>query len=219
MRAENGGIGGRVPGESANAVDAGAVAAAHAQLLAKGNVQLDLPAYAPPKLPDWLQPLLDFLARSGPIVKLLFYAGLAFAVLLLVLTLWRWLAPLYRRWRDRSPGETPAEQWQPDAAPARALLAEADALAAAGAFAEAAHLLLLRSVEQIEARFPGQVRPSWTSRDIARVPILPPDAARAFGFIAGVVETGLFGRRPVSADAWQRCRDAYATAAFGSARA
>jgi len=208
-----------VSGENADSIDAGAVASAQAQLLADGRVQLDLPTYQPPAMPGWLQPLLDLLARSGPVVKFLFYGGLALAVLLLVLALYRWLAPLVRRWLGSGAAETPAEAWLPEAAPARALLAEADALADRGAFGDAAHLLLLRSVEQIEARFPGQLRPSLTSRDISKAAILPPEAARAFGFIAGVVETGLFGRRPVSADAWQQCREAYRAAAFGPAGA
>ena len=148
-------------------------------------------------------------------VKLLFWAGLAIIVLLVLYGLYGWLAPIIRRWLGRERPEAEAERWSPGAAPARALLAEADALAEKGAFAEAAHLLLLRSVEQLEARFPGQLRPSWTSRDIMRVSILPPDMAQAFGLIANVVETGIFGRRPVSAAAWSQCRSAYEGAAFG----
>lgn len=212
-----------MPGEQANTdIDAGALAAAHRQLLSEGDIQFALPAIVPPKPPGWLQwllealkPLLELLSRSGPVVKLLFWGGVAVLTLLLLRALWIWLAPHVRRWLGRS--EAAPETWQPEAAPARALLAEADALAGQGAFADAAHLLLLRSVEQLEARFPGRLRPSLTSRDIARASMLPPAMAAAFAQIAAVVETGLFGQRPVSAEAWQQCRSAYETAAFGTA--
>jgi hypothetical protein len=212
-----------VPVEQTNTeIDAGALAAAHRQLLSDGDIQFTLPAMVPPQPPGWLKwllqalkPLLEYLAKGGPVVKILFWGAVAILVALLLRALWIWLAPLVRRWLGRSPDDT-AERWQPDAAPARALLAEADALAAGGAYAEAAHLLLLRSVEQLDARFPGRLRPSLTSRDIARAPMLPPAMASAFAQIAAVVETGLFGQRPVSAEAWQHCRRAYETAAFGT---
>lgn len=197
------------------AIDDQALAEAHRRLLSGGDVQFDLPAFQPPVVPSWLRQLFEWLANSGPVVKVLFWAGLAIIVLLVLWGLYGWLEPIVRRWLGRARPEPEAESWSPGAAPARALLAEADALAAQGAFAEAAHLLLLRSVEQIEARFPGQLRPSWTSRDIVRMRILPPDAAQAFGFIASIVETGIFGRRPVSAAAWSQCRSAYEAAAFG----
>ena len=211
-------------GEQANTdIDAGALAAAHRQLLADGDIQFALPAMVPPEPPGWLKwllqalkPLIEYLARGGPVVKILFWGAVAILALLLLRALYKWLAPLVRRWLGRGDDDAP-EHWQPDAAPARALLAEADALAERGAFAEAAHLLLLRSVEQLEARFPGRLRPSLTSRDIARAPMLPPAMASAFAQIAAVVETGLFGQRPVSAEAWQQCRRAYETAAFGAA--
>jgi hypothetical protein len=73
---------------------------------------------------------------------------------------------------------TGGESWRPDAAVARVLLADADALAAKGRYAEAAHLLLRRSVQDIEGSRPRLVRPALTSRDIAAHPGLP-DAARS----------------------------------------
>lgn len=207
-----------MPGEALNtAIDEPALAAAHGRMLASGEVQIDLPAYTPPEVPPWLRQLAEWLAQSGPVIKLLFWAGLAIIVLLVLWGLYGWLAPIIRARLGKAAPETAVELWTPDAAPARALLAEADALAAGGAYAEAAHLLLLRSVEQIEARFPGRLRPSWTSRDIKRVAMLPPDTARAFGLIADIVETGLFGRRAVNEAAWSQCRRAYEAAAFGPA--
>ena len=93
---------------------------------------------------------------------------------------------------------------------ARALLAEADALAAEGRFAEAVHLLLYRSVEDISARRPGLVRPAMTSRELAAAADLPTVARHAFSRIARAVEISLFGGRSIDAGAWEQCRSAYA---------
>lgn len=199
------------------AIDEQALAQAHQRLLREGDVQFDLPVFQQPEQPPWLEPLLQWLAQSGPAVKFLFWAGLAIIAGMLLWGLYGWLSPVIRRWLGRAAPEPAVASWQPEAAPARALLAQADALAARGDFSQAAHLLLLRSVEQIEARYPGRLRPSWTSRDIVRVSILPPEAQRAFGFIAATVETALFGRRPIDEAAWARCRSAYERAAFGAA--
>lgn len=200
-------------------VDAEVLAAAHRRLVADGEIQFDLPVHKPPEMPGWLQPLLEWLAKSGPVVKFIFWAGLATIAALVLWSLYRWLAPIVRRWLARADTAAEPETWQPGAAPARALLAEADALAARGDYGPAAHLLLLRSIEQLEIAHPGRLKPSYTSRDIARAPMLPPETARAFHFIAGVVETSLFAGRRIGEPAWQDCRSAYASAAFGSATA
>ncbi|KPF62382.1 hypothetical protein IP88_14880 [alpha proteobacterium AAP81b] len=199
--------------EQIDSADAARIAAAHRQLVADGATQFDLPTMVPPTPPTWLKPLFDWLATLGPYLRYLFYGVLIVVALLILRGLWLWLAPIVARWRGRAPA-TP-EEWRPDVAPARALLAEAEALAAAGAYGEAAHLLLLRSVEQIEARYPGTLTPADTSRDIARAPMLSPPVAQGFGRIAAIVEAGLFAGRALGEDAWRDCRDAYAAAAFG----
>src|SRR3546814_12270255 len=53
-------------------------------------------------------------------------------------------------------------------------------LAASGHYAEAVHLLLRRSIEEIERRRPHLVRPALTSRDIADSAAIPLDARRVF---------------------------------------
>lgn len=105
--------------------------------------------------------------------------------------------------------EATEPEWRPEAGPARQLLREADALAAAGHYAEAVHLLLRRSIEEIERHRPHLVRPALTSRDIAADPALPRDARRVFSGIATIVETSLFGGRPVNAAGWDEARTAY----------
>ena len=97
-----------------------------------------------------------------------------------------------------------------EAGRARARLADADALAAAGRFAEAIHLLLYRSVDDIENRRPGLVRPAMTSRELAEAHDLPSVARTAFSRIARAVEISLFGGRAIDERAWSECRSAYA---------
>ncbi len=197
-------VSGAVSGAAANA---DGFAAAHARLLADGSVQFDLPPVPPvPPPPSWLPALIQWLGRQGTPIKWIFWTGVAVVSLLLLRAIWQWLAP---RWRRGTAIDAAEPEWRPEAGPARALLAEADALAAQGQFAEAAHLVLLRSVEQIAARRPDTLRPALTSRDIARAPSLPGDVAHAFALIADVVEAGLFGGRVIGFEAWTRCRNAY----------
>jgi hypothetical protein len=61
------------------------------------------------------------------------------------------------------------------------------------------------------------IAPSFTSRDIARLPDLPPEPRRAFGRIAEVVERAVFGGRPVAEAEWAACRQAYTEFAFAGA--
>src|SRR3546814_9762389 len=119
------------------------------------------------------------------------------AVALVLLFLLYHLVPAFAQWVDnlrlrrkaRGDDETDL-MGQAEAGAARALLAEADALAAAGRFAEAVHLLLYRSVEDIEGRRPGLVKPAMTSRDLAEAHDLPSVARGAFSRIARAVEVG-----------------------------
>jgi hypothetical protein len=121
---------------------------------------------------------------------------------------WRW--PKWRRRKAPSQDAPEEEAWQPEAGPAREWLEEADALAARGLYAQAAHHLLLRSVEDIGKRRPGLVKPALTSRDLARATAVPSRARELFATIAAVVERSLFGGRSVGADDWSSCRAAYA---------
>ena len=111
--------------------------------------------------------------------------------------------------RPKTVAAETAPEWRPDAAAARDLLAAADALAAQGRFAEAAHLILLRSVADIERRRPRSVRPALTTREIAGLSALPPSARPAFAQIGRVVERSLFGGAPVEAAEYAECRREY----------
>lgn len=208
-------------------------AEAHRALLADPDVQFSMRPVAPPaKPPGWLVALGRFLNRVfapiGRAIEWLFgllpdvwwaraiFGGLlallaAALVTLIALRLreGRWRLPRRRR-AVTVAAEPDVPDWTPGAAPARALLAEADALAAAGRFAEAAHLLLRRSVEDIARRRPALVRPALTSRDLAAADVIPAAARGLFAGIAAAVERSLFGGRPLGEPDWLAARAAYA---------
>ena len=196
---------------------------AHRAVLARRDLQFDLkevPSPPPPSPPDWLKQILEFLGSlfrgTAPIIEVLFWIIVAAAVLGLVFLIVRELGGL--DWaikkRKRAPLVT---QYRPDAQVAQTLLADADALAAEGRFAEAVHVLLLRSIEDMRQRRPRALRPSFTSRDIGALDILPAQARSAFGAMADLVETSLFGGRTVDAAGFEASRKAYATFAFDAA--
>jgi len=185
-------------------------AEAHRRLLADRSIQFDLPRADAPELPQWL---IDFMTASLPVMKAVFWIGLAGGVLLLLYAIAR--RALGAKWSwGRKREEMEDETWRPGEGPARRLLGEADALAADGLYAEAAHLLLFRSIEDIDARRPDLVRPALTSRDIAALPAIPDRPRSAFLAIAMMVERSLFAARPLAADDWRDCRAAYEEFAF-----
>ncbi|WP_375397548.1 DUF4129 domain-containing protein [uncultured Sphingomonas sp.] len=220
-------------GNNVDAATDGRFAAAHRALIGDPGVQFTFSSPpVPPKPPKWLddfltwlghvlKPVWDFFDRVSDVMPALPWARVllwtiivvaALAVLLLVVERVRhgeWRMPLRRRARALAVGVAD-EEWAPDAAPARRWLEEADALAARGAYAEAIHHLLLRSVEDIGRRRPDAVRPALTSRELAAAPAIPGSARSLFARIAGQVERSLFGGRPVGDDDWRSARAAYA---------
>ncbi|AZI36582.1 hypothetical protein [Caenibius tardaugens] len=172
------------------------------------------PAEVPPP-PQWLQdlqkwlgdllrPLGEALGVSWPVLK---WVLIGLAVLCIAVIAWRLIAPLLGMRRKTRPEEA---EWSPDREEALALLEDADALAAAGRFDEATHLLLIRSVGQIHAARPEWLEPSSTAREIAALPALPERARSAFAAIAERVERSLFALRNLNAEDWRVARDAYA---------
>lgn len=183
---------------------------AHRKLIADTSVQFDLPGLALPGLPPWLQPLVSFLRWLSPAFPVFFWGtviAVGLTILYLIVTTVRgqsWAWP----WQRKTVAAGQAE-WRPAPDAARALLAEAEALAAQGRYAEAARLLLRRSVDDIAQHVPEFLKPSLTARDIAGAEALPQAARPAFACIAHAVEVSAFGRRDVTADAWNKCREAY----------
>ncbi|ARS27776.1 DUF4129 domain-containing protein [Sphingomonas sp. KC8] len=196
-------------GNAAGGMDAGDFAAAHDRLRADTAIQFDMPLAPPPAPPP--QWLISLLKAVGPYIEYIAWGLLILAALALLYVVARHVIahglPFGRTPKTTTPDAAP--EWRPEAGPARQLLAEADALAAAGHYAEAVHLLLHRSIEEIERRRPHLVRPAFTSRDIAAADGLPGETRRVFSRIAAIVEASLFGGRAVDAAGWQAARTAY----------
>jgi hypothetical protein len=127
-----------------------------------------------------LEPVAQALAYVWPVLSKLLIGALVVGVLAL---LWVILSPYIADWRERGASAVP--DWTP------------------------AHLLLYRSIEDIEARRPGLLKPSSTSREIGAFQALSERARSAFGVIAGHVEASFFARRPLDRSAWDSSREAY----------
>lgn len=190
-----------------------AFAEAHRRLLADRSIQFELKPFEQPQPPAWLEGLLAFLRDISPLLRLLFWVFLAAVVLFILYAVAVRLTGADWPWR-RKPAAAEEEEWRPAAGPARQLLGEADSLAESGRYSEAAHLLLFRSIEDIDSRRPELVRPALTSRDIAGLPAIPERPRGAFARIVMKVERSLFARRPLGAEDWRDCRSAYEEFAF-----
>ncbi|MBS0331674.1 MAG: hypothetical protein JSS35_02800 [Proteobacteria bacterium] len=188
------------------------LAAAHKALLQTRGLQLDFQAAPRPQPPTWLTELFDFLSQFGIVFKVIFWGGLATGAALIAWFVFSEIRSAARR-RKLQASTTPTS-WRPAPEMARALLEEADGLAAAGRFDEALHLLLFRSIDDIAGRRPGVVRPALTARDIARLDGMPTPARDAFDRIAGRVETSFFGGRPASREDFAGARGDYEAFAF-----
>ena len=84
--------------------------------------------------------------------------------------------------------------------------AEADELARAGSFAEAMHVLLLRSVSEMRARLASPIAESLTSREILGGLKMSPEERGVFARIVGSVEISLFGAHNPGEDEYLECR-------------
>ena len=185
-------------------------AKAHAQLVADKSTQFELPAFVTPELPSWIKPTGAFFNWLLPAFPYIFWGAVALIVGLIAWFIFNESRGMAFRWPwQRKPEPEDEAEWAPDETAARALLTEAEALAATGSYAEAARLLLRRSVEDIAKRRPEFLKPSLTARDISVADAIPGGARKAFAAIARVVEVSAFGSASVSADAWTQCRAAY----------
>lgn len=202
-----------------------ALRAAHDALLRDPSLQFTFArAPTPPvtHLPKWLEAVFraigQFLSAIAPFVGWIFIGGLLLALALVLFFLAREFART--RWPElfkRKPAAPKPEPWRPQAAVARALLEEADQLAAAGRYAEAVRLILHRSIEDIEGHRPRLVRPAYTAREIGRLSDIPENARSVFVGIAGVVEKSFFGGQGLDAGGFADCRKAYEAFAFPGA--
>ena len=186
------------------------LAQAHVRLLKDQSLQFDRASFTPPEAPAWLRWIPDALDAIAPLLKWAFWNGLILLAALILFAIGREIVRLRRpASRPKNPRPLVVEEWRPDAQAAKDLLADADALAARGLYAEAAHMLLLRSVQDIVERQPNAVAVSLTTREIMGLKALPDTARPAFSRIGRTVERSLFGGAPVDSDAFAECRQAY----------
>lgn len=105
---------------------------------------------------------MEFLSGLAPLFQVLLWIALALGVAAILFTVVN--ALFSRRAEKVDETETPrpprGEDWRPPEKAARALLGDADELAARGRFAEAAHLLLYRSIDDILRWQPNLLRPA-----------------------------------------------------------
>ena len=189
----------------------------HKELLAREDLQF---TFTPPKAVPLQEPpqpnafgwLDDFLDAIAPAFTWIFWGALILAGLALLWFLGRetWAARFGRGPRAAPTTQNQTTDFRPEPARAKALLEEADRLAALGRYDEATHTLLYRSIEDIEARAPHSIRKAQTSREIARLPVLPETVRAAFAPIIRAVEQSWFGGRKLDGEAYRACRKAYA---------
>ncbi len=148
-------------------------------------------------------------APLAPVVPYLLYAlALAIIVLLLSPVVRLFLTTRFERLFQRH--HLVADQaWRPSRAAVAALLSEIDALAERGEYDEAVHLLLVRSVADINAFRPDLVRPHYSAREILSHPLLPEAARPAFRAIVQWVEKSYFAGLRVGKAGFDACRAAY----------
>jgi hypothetical protein len=87
--------------------------------------------------------------------------------------------------------------------------AEADDLARSGSFAEAIHVLLLRSVNEMKKRVNLPIAASLTSREILRQIDLSPEERSVFATIVDSVEISYFGSHRPGEDEYTTCRRSF----------
>jgi hypothetical protein len=184
--------------------------AAWHRLKADASLQFSFPDAPPvPATPQWLRDLAALLSRHGEALKYFGWVLLGLAVLFAAFVIIR---ALHRREIASAAASPtpPLAPWQPSPERARLLLIDADALAAQGRYAEAAHLLLRICIQEIGERRPGAVAPAFTAREIARLEALTPRARSVFSAIALVVERCLFGGRALVENDFAQVRAEFA---------
>ena len=193
------------------------VARAHEALRARSDIQFEMSAAKPPEIPPWMR----WLARQlGEVAPYMGWVLLACVVIGAAIILYLVVSSLIRA-RPSGDAEAMATRdvaaWRPSEKAARALLADAEALAAQGRYEEAVHLLLQRSLEDIQRHRPRLLRPALTSREIAGSEWMPGIVRRAFAAMARPVERSLFGGRSLARADWEEARAPYGEFALAGA--
>jgi hypothetical protein len=119
-----------------------------------------------------------------------------------------WLASALRRGRDHSIA-TPVARAKPTPAILERPLDDADELARDGAYADAIHTLLLRTLHELARSADVRVAPAMTSREILGCVGLARDARDALASLIGAVEVTYFRGDAATPADYDRCRDQF----------
>ena len=145
-------------------------------------------------------------AVSG-LAEVLFYSSLI-AIGIVVLMTWRdnlWSSSRARRLESGAQGSAHAEA----TARMEKTQTAADKLASCGNFAEAMHILLLRSVDELRRHLGVSIAASLTSREILHQFSLSSEGCSAFADIIDRVESSYFGTHQPGAGEYMACRSSF----------
>jgi len=165
------------------------------------------------------QAIASFFRAIGPVLGYLLLIAIALAILAGLYMVFGESITLRGRQKEKKAEAdiSIVPDLRPEEARAHALLEDADRLAAEGRFAEAVHLLLFRSIDDIQEKRSGIIGRSLTAREIGALGILPDAVRGALSPIIRIVERSFFGGRDVDETGWQEARASYETFAFGEA--
>lgn len=184
------------------------------RVLQDKSIQSSLPgkAVAPPPRIGRRRPAGAPWSGFGTFGQIILWGLVIGAAGMLLFFILREYAGLRRRSGREKAGEASRDGTAPGQAapaPAEDLLAEADRLAARGAFAEAVHLILMHSLRRLEAGGARALGASLTAREIVSRAGLREQARGWFSYIVKASELVHFGGRDADASAYAKCRDAF----------
>lgn len=205
-----------LPGHGSDAIAGGATAAGSPRRRAGGELDADRDHR------NRFDTRLHDEASGSPVMTLVMWTMVIVVGLLIAM----WLASELSRYGGDVELEPEAETHERMQAASAAIidrpLGDAEELARRGAFAEAIHTLLLRTLQELARSAAVRVGPATTSREVlARVPLLA-DARTALAGLITAVEITHFGAEPASVADYERCRDqfhVFAAAFRGAGRA
>ena len=198
-------------------VDEEAIRTAFRRVKRDTDIQFDLDFQAPPppqETPGWIEAIGRFIARIidflAPFLTVIFWLGLAALACVILYGIATNI--IEARLKRAGPPEVPdAVEYKPEREKALILLDSADALAREGRFAEAVHMLLFKSIQDIEAQAEAGLRRSLTSREIAKERSLGPKTRTLFSALSERVEHSHFGGRSVNEAGYKEARALYVT--------
>jgi Domain of unknown function (DUF4129) len=184
---------------------------AHRRLLEQKDLQFTFTTESERAVAQPNTGFLEFLRPLEPVFNVIFWGGLAVVILTILYFIGREVWQI-RYGREQKPAKAAVQEtvYRPEPERARALLLDADALAAEGRFEDAVRALLHRSIDDIEQRSPRSVRRAQTGREIAQLPLLSTAARDAFTPLVRAVERAWFGGARLDESDYNACRKAYA---------